>query len=208
MEIILFAIIGGILSRWHGSASWGCKSLKNIIWATPIALCMVFELLPYTNYFVTAIATATAFISCLAGKATGHGQYMSFANSVKYMKEKRVDFILKWFFGKDPRTDETLKGKVFLVIKAIALYGKRKLWWRCFSGLSIVGFAAVSGAVLVMSFINPQAALIIASGGCLKAVAYALGWAVFKGDKATITGEFLTGFFAYGGLALAISIAF
>jgi hypothetical protein len=190
--ILLFSIFGGILSRFHGGGFKGGvnKSLKNILWAAPIALCTVFVLLPFTNYFVTTLLFAMVLGLCVAGKATGHGGFMDLGRTTKIDKDERLEFLIKPLQLKIPE------------------------YWYDFTGLALVGFAAVSGAVIAIAAFNPLAALIIAVGGMFKSVAYAIGWIIYpkgigKGiqhlNEATAVGEFLTGVFAYGALAISLT---
>lgn len=74
---------------------------------------------------------------------------------------------------------------------------KLPLYWYKVSIMSLTGLAAVSGAVIAISIINPIAGLIVALGGAFKGV----NAMVF--DLKTEYREFADGFAAYFCLAVA-----
>lgn len=193
--IILCAVSGALISRWHGGGfGSGSKVLKNIIWSLPFGLCSFYALSLNTNIFTAIAVSALAWGLCLIGKASGHGGGMDLAHNSKEPGEGRepekLEYLILWLHGK------------------ISQYKYDALL------LVLCGLASVSGAMLVFSYVNPWFGAIIALGGALKALAYSIGW--FLADKtlldtnpkdfdeATEIGEFLSGFFAYGSLALTM----
>lgn len=192
--ILISGLIGGLISRWHGGGFnlKSSKTLKNIVWAAPFALCSVFPLLQYTNIFVAGLIEAMTLLLCLSGKATGHGGGMDLGHSTKEpyagRKPEKLEYLILWLHGK------------------ISQYHYDAIL------LAIIGFAAVSGGVLVFGYLNIWAGFIIAVGGLLKSFSYMIGWALSDDDlevmpndlrEPTAVGEFLTGFFAYSSLAIA-----
>lgn len=167
------------------------KVVKNLAWGLP------FGWVAYDIHGV--IIGLLVGLACAGLKGLGHGQYMSLGTVWKPISPERVDFIVRLWFGIDPRTVSPLGERV-------------DLYERCLAGLAVVGLAAVLPCVIALSFANPLAAFILAIGGMSKAIAYAIGWEVYpdgqgKGVKelnqATQIGEFLTGLFA--GLTLLIA---
>lgn len=184
-EISIISIIaissacGGLIARWHGGAWPGPRGLKNAAWALPFGAGVAWGYWGI-NPWLAAFVGLSAFALCLAGKATGHGQYINYPKPVT---PEKLDFIVRWFFGPDTFTNP----------------------YRDAFGLVAVGLAAVSGAVLALIPLNPPAALILTLGGGMKAPAYMIGWRL--SDKyPTEIGEVLTGAFAFGTLALAVLI--
>jgi hypothetical protein len=41
-KVVLIAVIGGLISRWHGSSIGGAKILKNMAWGLPFGLAAFF----------------------------------------------------------------------------------------------------------------------------------------------------------------------
>lgn len=110
--------------------------------------------------------------------ATGHGQYMDLAHVDKITKPETLDFIVNAVFGPDNFNN----------------------YWRDFFGLVVTGvFASLPAGVGLLIFKQWLPGVIIGLSGALKAVAYAIGWGVGLG---TVGGEYLTGFFLWGVLAL------
>lgn len=189
--IILFGLIGGVLSRWHGGGFIGGspKTLKNILWALPFGLCSFFAVLPYTTNLVSILIGTTAIGLCVAGKATGHGR------------------VWNPFFPLDEsKRPEKLEYVVLPLRKFLPDF------WYKFIAMALIGFAACSGAVFALGYVNVWSGCLVAIGGLLKAVAYVFGRKfqfIFSDfgdefDEPTEIGEFLTGFFAYTFLGLAV----
>ena len=193
--LLLLPILGAFLSRLHGGGfiSGVNKSLKNILWALPFGLLSIYAVFTATDNIYMIISSFIISMGlCVVGKATGHGGGMDLAHSPK-----------EPYNGRDPEKLEYL---------ILWLHGRINQYWYDALILAIVGFVSVSGAVLVLSFVNPLAAIVVALGGVLKALSYIIGWAVFMVvdfsctddlNEETEIGEVLTGFFAYAGLAIA-----
>jgi hypothetical protein len=187
LAVIVFALLGGALSRWHGGGFVGGspKMLKNFLWALPLAI---------GSYIATQswMLSLIALVLCMFGKATGHGGGIDLGRNPKEpgagRSPEKLEYLILWLHGRMPR------------------------YWYDALLLAIVGIAAVSGAILAMAFVNPVAALFVAIGGAMKGLAYMIGWEFEKllvtvepddFNEPTELGEFLAGFFAYLAFALA-----
>lgn len=184
MNITLLALVGGILSRWHGSSCPVPKAYRNIAWAIPLTVLVMLEYIDrQSGWFI--VAGLVCFGLCIAGKATGHGGGMDMGRWTKPRDPEFLEFLIAPLHGRIPE--------------------------HIYDGilLSLTGLASVSGYVLTMSLINPLAAIYGAVGGLAKSLAYQIGWAVFpanKGGSATIVGEFLSGAFAFAGIAVGLTV--
>jgi hypothetical protein len=201
--VSLGALIGGVISRFHGGGFAPSKKIwRNLAWSIPLACIAAW---PYAGAGALAV-----FVLVLAtlypGKTTGHGQYMSLGKVVKRIDPERLDFIVAWFFGPDWRTDEFNTDMKY-----------PNLYWRCMFGLAITGAAALSGAAIALAVINPLAGLAAFLGGFIgKPAAYAIGDALYpdgevesawtEANEATEIGEWLTGAFAFSAVVLSFFI--
>ena len=188
------------------------KTFKNALWSTPFTILSVlgYSQAGYSSTVLWIVGILT-FSLCML-KATGHGQYF-LARMLKAIEPERFDFLIKPFFGQDWRTKFPEGHKFSPTQKAhYELEVKPKLYLRNVVGMSMVGFLAVSGAVLTFSYLNPVAGAIIALGGLAKGLAYVIGETLLPNNKSTGVehfkysteiGEALTGLFAYGGLSYA-----
>jgi len=180
---ILFILYGGFMSRFHGGGfKVGVnKTLKNFLWALPHAVAI---------FLINPWLAPLGFINML--KATGHGRGLGSDEPLREdMKPEKVEAVLLWL--QPSLQDRAYKHLI----------------------MALTGLLAVSGSVIAFMFIDPLAALIIAIGGLLKGVAYEIGTFILpKQTKSGIKhfmykteiGEFITGIFAYGGLAIAFWI--
>lgn len=185
-------LLGALISRAHG-AGWLPKVVLSILWALP------FGVMPVQHFNDIALGISLALIAvgvCALWKSSAHGQWFSLGTVWKYIKPERLDFIVAWFFGDDPRSAEGMKG-----VNVTREVKYNKLYWRCVTGMCLKGFLSVSGAVIAMGFINPLFSVIMSVGGLLCGLAYMIGWAVYP-KYATVIGEILKGVFAYGALAI------
>lgn len=180
---LLLPIYGLLVSRFHGGGFYGGFSKTIKNLMWAVPFALAAGLLG--EWWLGLVALPL----CLFGKATGHGGWMDLGTWTKPRSDERIEFIIK------------------------PLRDKMPVYWYDVLGMALVGFAAVSGAVIAFAFINPLSASIIALGGLFKAVAYMIGWWIFpeyRGigpedfDTSTEIGEALTGFFAYAGLAAAL----
>lgn len=204
--VLLFVLYGGFVSRWQGGGFFHApKALINLAWAAPIA--MVCALVLHSASGDSTMATAAFFVVtalCVAGKGTGHGQYMSLGRVVKYMEPERLDFIVRLFYGRDPRTLGILDCSCRICAKErLDQYGHSRLVRRCLFGLSVIGMAAVFGGFAALVVVKPLAARALLFAGVTKAYWYWGGWCIQDGiyDGAdgvgTAIGETLSGAAVY-----------
>jgi hypothetical protein len=181
---ILFILYGGFISRFHGGAFKGGvnKTLKNFLWALPHAVAI---------FLINPWLAPLGFINML--KATGHGRFLGSDEPMRQdMKPEKAEYAILWL-------EDKISTRVYKHI-----------------GMALTGFLALLGSVIAFMFIDPLAALIIAIGALLKGVAYEIGTFILpKQTKSGIKhfmykteiGEFITGIFAYGGLAIGFAIS-
>ncbi len=132
-------------------------------------------------FFVLACAPFAGLYALLAyggvaGIATGHGQYF-LARMVKAIEPERLDFIVRLFFGSDPRTDKALKLKPKATIKgAMDRYGMKKLYWRCVFGMFVTGsLVGIPAFIIAVCFGQWFGGLFLLTG-VVKSIAYMIGY--------------------------------
>lgn len=177
MLILVFGLIGSLISRWHGGGFFKApKVVKNLAWGLPFG-CVSAAL--YDGWMLIAVLTLVTLL-CALGKATGHGNFMDLGDWKIRSGDEALEFLIRPLRGIVPDYH----------YDAI--------------GLSLVGLAAVLPAAIAMgvAYGSPLVVAIVATGGVLKSVAYMIGRAISKKHK-TVIGEYLTGFFAFACLAIA-----
>lgn len=116
------------------------------------------------------------------GLATGHGNGQDLGTFQGETKPEKIEYLILW-------------AKKYL-----------SPYWYDVLFMALWGIGTVSGGFLILSF---PSAMILIGGGALCAVGYMIGWKLYPKNEnslATETGEFLTGFFGYGALFLALNI--
>lgn len=109
-KLAVFAILGSLLSRWHGGGFFSApKLLKTVLFALFPAVCLGF-MIPNDNVWTWLGWITFALVVTGAVKASGHGMYFSLGYTDKTeIKPEKIDFIVKLFFGKDPREKKDKK---------------------------------------------------------------------------------------------------
>ena len=210
---IVLCLIGGWFARMDGGAP-----PKTPEWVER-SLCISFFL--YAAWCITQDWWALAAFAGVLGLLTGHGQY--FLNrAVKAIEPEKADFIVRLFFGEDPRTADRFKHlrgswpkdqDRIDIANAMNSYGMNKLYWRNVYGMAVTGsLVGLPAAILAIVYGAYFAAIPLALTGAAKAGGYVIAyWLYQKGllsrlgkylDHDTATGEFLNGFFR---TALALS---
>lgn len=160
-----------------------------------------FDRICMMSLFAVALAPVAGWYALIAllgvlGIATGHGQYFP-SLAAKYIPPKNIeffDFIVKWFYGDDPRTDKVLAGQYEnspVITLAIVGYGLLRLMARCRFGRLVTGtLVGLPAACVAFKFGAFFPALMFASTGVFKALAYDIGW---DWKSSTEYGEAITG---------------
>ena len=198
LAVLLTAIIGSFMSRWHGGGfiSGSPKLLKAFLWSLPFAAAtgaaFYFDGRSWT---VIGIVAALVLAGCMVFKNTGHGGGMDLAHNSKEpgagREPEKLEYLILWMHGKVPQ------------------------YWYDFTLLAIIGTASTLLPAVAIGIINPLAGIIVLAGGTLgKSCGYAIGWKLadagwlddlpYDFNHATAVGEALTGLFAYTALAIAI----
>lgn len=184
--LLILPLLGGLISRFHGGGFKGGvnKTLKNFLWALPH--CIVIACF---NPWLASLG----LINML--KATGHGRGLGADEPLR-----------------DDADHQPEK------VEAILLWLQPSLHDRAYKHLimAFTGLMAVSGSVIAFMFINPLGGAVIALSGLMKGLAYEIGTILLPNQNKsgiphiqykTEVGEFITGVFAYGGLALGVIIS-
>lgn len=197
IAVILTAVIGGFMSRWHGGGfiKGSPKLLKAFLWSLPFALASgaAFYLDDH-SWTVTGIVTALVLAGCMVFKNTGHGGGMDLAHNSKEpdagREPEKLEYLILWLHGKMPQ------------------------YWYDALLLCIIGTASTLLPAIVIGIVNPLAGVIVLAGGMFgKPVGYMIGHGLkdaglleglpYDINHATAVGELLTGVFAYSCLAIA-----
>lgn len=216
------------LTRTAGGARpdlpWG---LDQWFYAIPYGIFsyLICKEIPFVNEYVGALL---AYTGAFLGKRWGHGDYMALPYSpTKGPGTEWGDFIVRLFFGPDPRLsgDEAEANTI-----RIQMYGPTKLKYRNYMGLSLSGlFPALITVILLLLGGYIGWAILLAVFSIAKSVAYIIGWEIFPTGRAsyyekpnntnynywkhefmeaTQIGEWLTGIFAGLGLTICFMAIF
>lgn len=191
---IFFALLGGFLYRWRGSASkykkYFPRPFNQIVFAYPYAIAAYYFSFWGYELWAAGIVLMITTLTTL----TGHGNGMDMGKAPRGEEDETLEFVVKWIHGKIPEY----------------WYDVILMAWL---GLTISLPAAIAT-------LNP----VIAASGILRSPAYMIGWAmhdnlpkvqkehsngeIYYGikylprhfDVATEIGEFLTGLLLWGVL--------
>jgi hypothetical protein len=175
---ILISALGGTLARMYGAGGYLPRVPLALLCTLPFAVvCAIMTLSPFA---------VLAFLGAF-GITTGHGQYLSITDK-KILPEK-LDFIVRLFFGKDPRTD----------FRLVSYYGIQKLRWRNAFGMFVTGsVVGLPASIVCMSF-DHKAAILLSLTGVVKAFAYRI-------TDDTEASEWMNGFFRTLLCGLAVMV--
>jgi len=185
--ILLFSIIGGVISRMDGKDGnpW------NFLFCLPYAGIAFYALtLPDSAFlqfpWLVWLFTAFAYVGAVAGKVTSHGGWIDMGTWTKERREMKLEFLIKW------------------------LRGKINEYWYDYIGNVLTGvLVSLLCSIVVLVAGHTSAALVLLAGGLAKGTAYQIGWAVQKSilhkmpeeiDEQTEIAEFLTGAFSYASI--------
>lgn len=167
--------LGGLFARMDGG---GKPETPEIV-----------ERLLCISFFVAACVPSVGWWSVLAlagiyGLATGHGQYF-LSLAIRPVDGERMDFIVRQFFGRDPRTSHEflhLRGEKWANATEadharlkflVAEYGNDRLFWRNMCGHVVTGtLVGLPAALVVLCHGEFAAAAVLSLTGVVKAASY------------------------------------
>ena len=171
--------LGAFLYRWRGGPTWlpAPRWLKLALCASLLAAGAFWHAAGTMEPWNLAIALA-GFLAALWGLSRAHGSYYDLGN-VGAGSESDWRWLERW-----------LAGVRWLPLREGLL-------------LAVTGLAATLGPGLALVLMGDWSGWLLAGSGALKAPAYAIGWRIAKGSRATEIGEWLTG----AGMGLGVGIA-
>lgn len=181
MSALLTTYAGAIFYRMRGGAPKWPQPTEQMLFC----VIYLFALLMSTPW---PLALAGYALS-VAGCCTGHGQYF-LALKVKAIKPERLDFIVRFFYGRDPRTTVVAPENDPLILVLMKDYDLERLYMRCLFGLAVTGLAVTLAPGIILSLHAPVPGVMLALSGVLKAPAYHISQ---KLTKSTELAEYLTG---------------
>lgn len=184
MFLLAFGLAGALVYRWRGS-DHAYRPLSQAVFSWPYFFIveLVFAGSHGWELGLWDLPGAIVAVLTFAAVCTGHGGWQDLSTWTKPRSDERMEFLIKWAYPKLPE------------------------YWYDALGLAVNGLCITLPAGIAL--MNP----IIALSGALKAPAYMIGWWFWrlsvKGNwswapKPTVIGEYLTGFFLWGSLGLAI----
>lgn len=164
LSFVPVCLLCGLFARMDGGGKPDTPELVERL------LCMSPFLV--AAYFINPWLVPVALLG-IFGIATGHGQYFM-QMMIKAIKPERFDFIVKIFYGNDPRTLPDFGDLTeFAQGCRVNNYGRRRLLRRCVFGMfvtgSIVGLPLAIGCLALGHYIE---AALFACTGLVKAYVY------------------------------------
>lgn len=210
MGVIALSFIGAVFYRMRGGKPDIPRPIEQMLF------CSIFILVGWLtgvewwfNGLTFAIATAATL--------TGHGTYF-LSRMVKAVEPERMDFLVRPFWGADPRTIEkykSLRGDNWYmadqrardeVEAAMIKYGLEKLYWRNVTGMAVTGGIVSLAPGIGIAFVNPLVGLLVAiSGFIAKPIAYMVS---YKAGHDTEGGEYGTGALQWLFLAIIAAVMY
>lgn len=149
--IFAFCMVGfAILSRMDGGGYNYLKyGLTSWIVSIPILLCALDMTL--TNYpiLVAIPISGLAYGISVLGWRMGLGQYnrIVYANRYTLVEPEKIDPIVSFFFGKDPKTHPYTKREERDL--DLEIYGEDRFALRCLFGQMVLGLITFSGLLVI-----------------------------------------------------------
>lgn len=138
---------------------------------------------PYAGYYCAIGGLG------IVGPVMGHGQYF-LARLVKYVSPERIDFIVAWFYGPDPRCNikyydsNHIPTAMALLKQDMEAYGMDRLYRRCVFGMFVGGCViGLPAACVALWFGAWVPALYLSLTGFVKAGAYHFSYKFFKATE-------------------------
>lgn len=164
--VLVFVAAGAIAYRMHGGGGpdFG-KWFDRVLIGTLFAVACY----PFAGWYALF-----AYLG-IVGIATGHGQYFP-GLAVKHIEPEFFDFIVRLFYGTDPRTNIAHAGKPEAspsIRIAMTGYGMRNLSNRCSFGMFVTGaLVGLPAVVLALAYGRWIEAMLFCMTGPFKAVSY------------------------------------
>lgn len=192
--LALTCFCGGVFIRLRGMNNTFPPPVLEMLYCVIYLLVMQF-------FEVSRMEMAAAYAAAVGFLCSGHGQWQSLNKWLKYTKPEKLDFIVRIFFGRDPRT--MFKGWSDKMIEDECLkYGLTKLYWRGVFGMAVSGMAvSLFPGLAVMHAGFPLYGAILALSGALKGWAALIGWEV---NGNTEGGEWRNGIYCFGACWLLV----
>lgn len=179
---IYWVFLGAIWGRIDGG---GIADVKE--WVERILVMISFVI----STAVFASAWSLFALTGMVGIATGHGQWF-LSRTIKAIKPEKLDFIVTYLFGQDPRTKEDYKAWrgdnwinapdaiVEEITRELKVYSDSKLYWRCVFGMFVSGTVVGLPAFFLSIFFGEWAGCLFLLTGVAKALAYIISDVFFK----------------------------
>jgi hypothetical protein len=169
---IHFIFLGAIYGRLDGG---GIAKTREIVERTLVMFFFVLACAPFAGHWALV-----AYLGVI-GIAVGHGQYFLHRQLVGHKNDTEgVDFIVKWAFGKDWRTNMDV-GHKFTAEEEKYYYENKykKLYWRNVFGMFVTGSLVGLPALALAAYFGEYAtAAIFSLTGFAKAFAYIVGFEI------------------------------
>lgn len=187
-----FTALGAIYGRMDGG---GIADVKEWVERSLIMFAFVLSCAPFAG-----VVSVGAYLG-VVGIATGHGQYF-LETTIKAMSAERFDFVVRLFFGADPRTavelkpwrgekwnnaPQEIKDSLFLKMQD---YGLSKLYWRNIFGMCVTGSLVGLPAFILAILYGQAVGVLFLLTGPIKAFSYMFAWNFYK---TTVTAEYING---------------
>lgn len=181
-KLAVFAILGALLSRWHGGGFFSApKLLKTGLFALFPAVCLGL-MIPNDNVWTWLGWITFALIVTGAVKASGHGKFFDLGSWKLPAKDERIEFIIKPLWGKIPE------------------------YWYDSLGMALKGLLMSLGVAIPLLVYAPPLAVPVILGGIMLAPSYMIG-RLFTEKYFTEFGEYVGGFFFYLGVYISLTNA-
>jgi len=182
-----FIFLGAIYGRIDGG---GVLKTKEIIERLLVMFAFVLACSLYVDFWAFFVIIAIFFAF------TGHGQYFLDRQLVGQKERvERVDFIVKWIFGKDWRENYSKKHK-FTKEETEKYYSeiRKKLYWRNVFGMFLTGsLVGLPSGFIMLAIGQYIPAMLFFSTGIAKALAYMAGNLLGDFVQETVFAEYTNG---------------
>lgn len=175
LALLPLCVLGGLFARMDGGGKPVTPEIVERLLCISFFVAAVFSIEPW--------AAPVALLG-IFGLSTGHGQYF-LSMMARAVDGERLDFIVRLFFGDDPRThirylsfrgskwSAAPQGMKDILKMELEQYGEKRLFWRCMFGMFITGsLVGLPAAIVALCYGHVFSAICLASTGLVKALAY------------------------------------